>query len=64
MLSKSAHVGFAKAAMLKRVRAVLNLAETIFGTWARRSLSKSLENLVYSLTQINADRNAVQALSV
>ena len=48
MLSKSAHVGFAKAAMLKRVRAVLNLAETIFGTWTRRSLSKSLENLVYS----------------
>ena len=40
MLSKSAHVGFAKAATLKRVRAVLNLAQMIFGTWTRRSGSK------------------------
>ena len=40
MLSKSAHVGFAKAATLKRVRAVLSLAEMIFGTWTRRSRSK------------------------
>lgn len=40
MRSGSADVGFARAATLKRVHAVLNLAQMICGTWARRSPCK------------------------